>query len=132
MPTRLILLPIRVKKAPDCAAAGWTACKLGRPLGQVVLDGLDRLASDGHQTLLVTLADAAHAAHAHVDIGDAQVRAGHPQPGGVQDFEHGAVAKADRCGKVRRLRSLSISSTRRYVGRLLRILAIPDFPWDRR
>src|SRR5579863_5827440 len=77
------------------------------PGGQILFDGFDRFAADGHEPFLVSLADAAHAADAHVDVGDTQIQQfRNAQPSGIQNLEHRAVPQADRRGEVGGLKQL--------------------------
>ena len=82
MLTRLSLLPMLGQKEHVIVRRRTRRPGKLRPaMCQIMLDGCNCLAPDGHQAFLIPLADAANAAHAHVEIGDAQIQQfGHAQP----------------------------------------------------
>ena len=108
MPTRLSLRPILVRNRHLIVRRRTRRPgKFWAPLRQILLDGLDGLASDGHQALLISLADAADAADAHIDIGNAEIQQfRNAQSRGIQDLQHGPVPQPDRSREVRGLQQL--------------------------
>src|SRR5216683_2937275 len=90
---------------------------------QVLRDGLNGLASDGHQALLLSLADATNAANTHVDVRNAKIKQfGNAQSGGIEDLQHGTVPQSIRSRKVWRLKQLV-----NFIHSEIRRQAAPDF-----
>src|SRR5579872_370414 len=66
---------------------------------EIVFHGLERGLSDRYQPVLVAFANHAHIAHIFFDVGDSDAAEfGNSEAGGVEEFEHGAIAEALRSG----------------------------------
>src|SRR5258708_2456130 len=97
--------------------------KFRTALRQVLLDGLDGLASDGHQAFLVSLADASNAADAHVNFRNAEIKQfGNAQSRGIKDLQHGTIPQSIRSRKVWSLKQLV-----NFIHSEIRRQAAPDF-----
>src|SRR5260370_18077567 len=65
-------------------------------VAKIPFDDGKRFLANGHNTLLVAFANAANAPNFRIQIAGAETdELGHAQAGRVQNFEHGAVPKAD-------------------------------------
>ncbi len=72
--------------------------KPGTGVAKIPFDKRKCLLANRNDALFVSLTDAANAADAGVEIHDAKIdKFGDAQTGGVEDFEHGAIAKTERC-----------------------------------
>src|SRR5579862_974749 len=75
--------------------AGTSFQQLRAAGSEIVFHRLKRGLSDRYQPVLVALADHAHVAHVSFDVGDSDAaELGNPEAGGVEEFEHGAIAEA--------------------------------------
>ncbi|MCY1411939.1 hypothetical protein D9M71_273350 [compost metagenome] len=82
--------------------AGAAIEQFSAAIAQVALQPHHRLFAHGHQALLAALAHYPQHALAQVDLIQGQAdQFGHTQPAGIQHFEHGPVALADRLAQIR-------------------------------
>src|SRR5580704_848001 len=73
------------------------ADQLGASVFQVALDEGQSFLADGNNAFLVTLAYAANASCGTIQIHDAKMNEfGDSEAGGVENFQHGVVSKAER------------------------------------
>ena len=87
------------------SASHQLACEQGRTaFREIAPDPVQRFFAQRHQTFLAALAHHAHHAHVQAHLRHAQAdQLGHAQAAGVQHFQHGAVAQAQRRFDIRRI-----------------------------